>query len=144
MIGDYYIQLINCFICQVTTSNQNACRQQLHNTDWKSPLTKRQRKDHKSHHLRAGTTPAAIAKQRRTEHAGRRSPLSPHQTPRALEVLLSRGAEICVTMPTSGGRSLCYRNLRQAYHALKCSKSHLIGDSLMSSSFPLASINSTP
>ena len=28
-----------CFICQVTTSNQNACTQQLHNIDWRSSLT---------------------------------------------------------------------------------------------------------
>ena len=48
----------------------------------------------------------------------------------ALEVLLSRVADICVAIPTSGGLRPPvlpprYRNIRHAYHALYCSKSHL-------------------
>ena len=50
--------------------------------------------------------------------------------PVAWEVLLSRGAEICVVIATSGGQSPpnpppCYRNIHHAYHALYFSKSHL-------------------
>ena len=39
----------SCFISHVTKSNQNACTQQMHNTDWRSLSTRRLRKDHKGH-----------------------------------------------------------------------------------------------
>ena len=45
----------------------------------------------------------------------------------ALEVLVNRGgAEICATIPTSGGLRPppCYRNMHHAYHALCFNKSH--------------------